>query len=166
MRIMRRRCRGIDGCTLQHDQALTLSLAGSFTSMMNAAPLHPISSRSAPNPCGHDLRCTSKVVEVPVVRRIPFALGDSGSLRPVAGDEAAGYGMRRRIAAVPDCQPLGHDGIWRVALHGEVVVRVVRCSALPGTGSHWQLLQMDDMTDEQLDIYEAALSGSHDGSHG
>ncbi len=103
---------------------------------------------------------------MPVVRRIPFAPGDSSPLRPVAGDEAAGHGMKRRIAAVPDGQPLGHDGIWRVVLHGEVVVRVVRCSALPGTGSDWQLLQMDDMTDEQLDIYEAALSDLHDSSQG
>lgn len=134
--------------------------------MMNAARLHANSSRPAPKPCGHDLRRTFKVAEVPVVRRIPFAPDDSSLLRPVVGDEAAGHGMSRRIAAVPDWQPLGHDEIWRVVLHGEVVVRVVRHSSLPGIAAHWQLLQMDDMTDEQLDIYEAALSDPRDGSQG
>ena len=78
---------------------------------------------------------------------------------PVAGDMAAGHGMSRNIAAVPGWQPLERDGIWRVVLHGEVVVRVVRHATRQGGGWRWQLLQMDDMTDEQLDAYEAALAG-------
>jgi len=160
-------CHGIDGCALQHGWALVPSSAELIIgTMMNAARLHTNSSRSAPKPCGHDLRRTFKVAEVPVVRRIPFAPDDSSLLRPVVGDEAAGHGMSRRIATVPDWQPLGHDEIWRVVLHGEVVVRVVRHSSLPGIAAHWQLLQMDDMSDEQLDIYEAALSDPRDGSQG
>jgi hypothetical protein len=67
--------------------------------------------------------------------------------------------MRCEIAAVPGWQPLERDGIWRVLLHGEVVVRVVRHATRQSGGWRWQLLQMDDMTDEQLDAYEAALSG-------
>ncbi len=67
--------------------------------------------------------------------------------------------MSRGIAAVPGWQPLEHEGIWRVVLQGEAVVRVVRHAMRQGGGWRWQLLQMDDMTDEQLDAYEAALSG-------
>jgi hypothetical protein len=72
---------------------------------------------------------------------------------------AAGHGMNCNIAAVPSWQPLERDEIWRVVLHGEVIVRVVRHARRQGGGWRWQLLQMDDMTDEQLDAYEAALSG-------
>lgn len=103
---------------------------------------------------------------MPVLNRVPFAPDASSPLKPVTGDKAAGYGVRRKIAAVPDWQPLGHDGIWRVVLHGEVVVRIVRCSALPGSVPHWKLLQMDDMTEEQLDTYEAASSSPHESGHG
>jgi len=164
-RALRRRCLGIDGRALLHGRALLPSSAELVIgTMMNAARPHLTSFRSAPKSCGRDLRCTSKVVEVPVVRRIPFAPDDSSLLRPVAGDEATGYGVSRSIAAVPDWQPLGHDEIWRVILHGEVVVRVVRHSSLPGVAAHWQLLQIDDMTDEQLDIYDAALSDPHGSS--
>lgn len=77
---------------------------------------------------------------------------------PVVGDTAAGHDMSCRIAAVPGWQPLERDGIWRVVLHGEVVVRIVRHVTRQGSGWCWQLLQMDDMTDEQLDVYEAALA--------
>ncbi len=93
-----------------------------------------------------------------VVCLISFAQSVRRS-RPVAGDMAAGHGMSRNIAAVPGWQPLERDEIWRVVLHGEVVVRVVRHATRQGGGRRWQLLQMDDMTDEQLDAYEAALSG-------
>lgn len=94
---------------------------------------------------------------MPVVCLMSFARSGRRS-RPIAGDEAAGHGMSRGIAAVPGWQPLEHDGIWRVVLRGEVVVRVVRHATRQGGGWRWQLLQMDDMTDEQLDAYEAALS--------
>ncbi len=70
--------------------------------------------------------------------------------------------MFRKIAAVPDLQPLASDGIWRVALEGESVVRVVRFRVEMG-GAEWELLAMGDMTDEQLDVYEAAISGIHEG---
>ena len=95
---------------------------------------------------------------MPVVCLISFAQSVRRS-RPVAGDVAAGHGMSCGIAAVPGWQPLERDGIWRVVLHGEVVVRVVRDATRQGGGWQWRLLQMDDMTDEQLDAYEAALSG-------
>ncbi len=82
------------------------------------------------------------------------------------GDLAAGHGMSRGIAAVPDWQPLERDGIWRVVTHDEVVVRVVRHATRQGLTWRWQLLQMDDMTDEQLDAYEAALSTPDADIHG
>ena len=99
----------------------------------------------------------AKVVEVAVVRRVSFAQNTARSSRPVVDDEAVGHGMHGRIAAVPDMQPLKRDEIWRVVLHGEVVVRVVSPARRQGSVWRWQLLQMDDMTDEQLDAYEAAL---------
>ena len=104
------------------------------------------------------LALPAKVVEVAVVRRVPSAQDTEHPSKPVVGDEAAGHGMSRRVAAVPDCQPLERDGIWRVVLRGEFVVRVVRHATRQGGCWRWHLLQMDDMTDEQLDAYEAALS--------
>ena len=115
--------------------------------------------RSAPHAC-------AKVVEVAVIRRISFAQDIGRPSKPSVGDHAAGHGMSGRIAAVPDVQPLERDGIWRVVLHGEVVVRVVRHATRQGSTWCWQLLQMDDMTDEQLDAYEAALSNADADSHG
>ena len=81
---------------------------------------------------------------------------------PVTGEQASGHGVFRRIAAVPDLQPLASDDIWRVALEGETVIRVVRFRIEMG-GARWELLAMGDMTDEQLDTYEAAVSGIHEG---
>ncbi len=107
----------------------------------------------------------AKVVEVSVVCLIAFAR----SVRrpgPVLGDLAAGHGVSRRIAAVPDWQPLERDGIWRVVLQGEVVVRVVRPATRQDSALRWELLRMDDMTDEQLDAYEAALSTADADIHG
>ena len=99
----------------------------------------------------------AKVVEMSVVCLTSFVQSVRRSM-PVAGDRAAGRGMNCNIAAVPGWQPLERDGIWRVVLHGEVVVRVIRHATRRGSDWCWQLLQMDDMTDEQLDAYEAALS--------
>ena len=104
------------------------------------------------------LQACDKVVEVVAVRRVPFAQDIGRPSRPVVDDEAVGHGMSGRIAAIPDLQPLEGDEIWRVVLHGEVVIRVVRHVTRQGSAWRWQLLQMDDMTDEQLDAYEAALS--------
>lgn len=104
------------------------------------------------------LHACAKVAEVAAVRRVPFAQDIGRPTMPVVDDEAVGHGMSGRIAAVPDLQPLERDKIWRVVLHGEVVIRVVRHVARQGSAWRWQLLQVDDMTDEQLDVYEAALS--------
>jgi hypothetical protein len=106
------------------------------------------------------LHACVKVVEVAAVRRVPCAQDTGRFSTPVVDDEAVGHGMRGRIAAVPDLQPLERDGIWRVVLHGEVIVRVVRPTMRQGSAWRWQLLQMDEMTDEQLDAYEAALSNA------
>ena len=86
-------------------------------------------------------------------------------LPPIAGEQASGHGVFRKIAAVPDLQPLASDDIWRVALEGETVIRVVRFHTEMG-GAKWELLAMGDMTDEQLDAYEAAVSGVHGGHPG
>lgn len=104
------------------------------------------------------LHACAKVVEVAVARRVPFAQDIGRPSRPVVDDDAVGHGMSGMIAAVPDLQPLKRDEIWRVVFHGEVVIRVVRHAMRQGSAWRWQLLQMDDMTDEQLDAYEAALS--------
>ncbi len=81
--------------------------------------------------------------------------------QPVVGEPTAGHGVFRRIAAIPDLQPLASDDIWRVALEGETVIRVVRLRS--GMGEpRWELLAMGDMTDEQLDAYEAAISDIHE----
>ena len=104
------------------------------------------------------LHACAKVVEVASIRRVSFAQDIGRPLMPVVDDEAVGHGRSGRIAAIPDLQPLERDEIWRVVLHGEVIVRVVRHSTRQGGARRWQLLQMDDMTDEQLDTYEAALS--------
>jgi hypothetical protein len=79
--------------------------------------------------------------------------------QPALGEHTAGYGVSGRIAAVPDRQPLSEDGIWRVTLAGESVGRLVRRDEQDcGSGvTGWQLLQLDDITDAQLESYEAAM---------
>lgn len=81
---------------------------------------------------------------------------------PTTGEQASGHGVFRRIAAIPDLQPLASDDIWRVVLEGESIIRVVRFRA-EMRGMKWELLAMGDMTDEQLDAYEDAISGIHEG---
>jgi len=81
--------------------------------------------------------------------------------QPVAGEQAAGHGVFRRIVAIPDVQPLASDDIWRVALEGEAVIRVVRLRSGMG-GARWELLAMGDMTDEQLDAYESAIADNRE----
>lgn len=77
-------------------------------------------------------------------------------MRPGVGEQAAGYGVSGAIVAVPELQPLGPDGVWRVTLAGEVFGRLVRLGE--GTsGRVWQLLQFDDVTDEQFEAYEAGM---------
>ena len=79
------------------------------------------------------------------------------ALRPAIGDRATGYGARGTVIAVPDCQPLAADGIWRVTLAGEEFGRLVRRGGREHDGETWQLLQLDDVSDEQLDTYEASM---------
>lgn len=158
---------GLTAVSLRHGQVPPMRPTELFMNLYGCSPAMLRLLQSEPKSRGLDVRCTSKVVEVPVTRRIPIVQDFLGSPRPVAGDAAAGYGVAGEIAAVPDWQPLAHEGIWRVALHGEAVVRIVRCSTQPDSTPHWALLQMDDMTDEQLDTYEEALSDlnqSGDGS--
>lgn len=77
-------------------------------------------------------------------------------MRPGIGEHAAGYGVSGTILAVPELQPLAQDGIWRITLAGESFGRLVRL-ADGGRGRMWQLLQLDDVTDEQFDAYDAAM---------
>ena len=79
------------------------------------------------------------------------------SSQPAVGDEAAGHGMSGRIEVVPGLQPLAAHDIWRVVLEGQPLVHVVS-GRVPHAGPRWRLLAMGDMTDEQLDAYEAAIS--------
>ena len=85
--------------------------------------------------------------------------------QPAVGEQAVGYGMFCRIAAVPELQPLAPYDIWRVALEREAVIRVVRSRAAQ-SGPRWELLAMSDMTEEQLDTYEAAVSDVQEGCPG
>jgi hypothetical protein len=83
---------------------------------------------------------------------------------PAAGDAAAGHGVSGTIAVIPDEQPLAQDSIWRVVLRGETFGRLVRHKEPGHGGAAWQLLRIDDLTDAQLDAYDAAMLGtSQDG---
>lgn len=75
---------------------------------------------------------------------------------PVPGDRAAGYGMQGLIGALRNRQPLAGDGIWRVSLRGEEGGRLVRRDERGG----WRLLQVDDLTDAQLEAYDEAMQPS------
>ncbi len=80
------------------------------------------------------------------------------TLRPTVGDHAAGHGVSGMIAVIPDHQPLAEDGIWRVTLAGEGFGRLVRSDDARGRRT-WQLLQIDELSDEQLDAYDASMHG-------
>ncbi len=73
-----------------------------------------------------------------------------GSRPPEPGERAKGLGMSGAVVAVPDQQPLAADNVWRVTLAGEPFGRLVE-RARDGA---WQLLQLDNLTDAQLDAYE------------
>lgn len=83
-------------------------------------------------------------------------------LRPTVGDHAAGHGVSGIVAVVPDHQPLASGGIWRVTLAGEGFGRLVRFDEEHG-GRAWQLLQIDELSDEQLDAYDASMHGQGEG---
>ena len=83
----------------------------------------------------------------------------SAVLRPAIGDHAAGHGVSGTIAVIPDHQPLADDGIWRVTLAAELFGRLVRRGIQEPDDRAWQLLQIDDLSDEQLDAYETSMHG-------
>jgi hypothetical protein len=80
---------------------------------------------------------------------------------PAVGEHAEGHGVSGTIAAVPERQPLADEGIWRVALEGEVFGRLVRRRDAQGRrgGAAWHLLQLDELTEAQLETYDAAMLG-------
>jgi hypothetical protein len=77
-----------------------------------------------------------------------------GPRRPEPGERAMGHGASGAVVAVPEQQPFAADNVWRVTLAGEPFGRLVE-RARDGA---WQLLQLDDLTDAQLDAYEATVS--------
>jgi hypothetical protein len=79
-------------------------------------------------------------------------LAATSSRAPAPGDHAAGHGLEGIVESVPDVQPLAHDHVWRVTLVGEECGRLV--TATPQGA--WHLLQLDELTDAQLDVLEAA----------
>ena len=87
----------------------------------------------------------------------PLSAAFSVVLRPAIGDHAAGHGVSGTIAVIPDHQPLVDDGIWRVTLAAEMFGRLVRRGIQEDDDRAWQLLQIDDLSDEQLDAYEASM---------
>ena len=76
---------------------------------------------------------------------------------PDPGERAAGYGMAGTIVAVHRVQPLSSDHIWRVTLAGEAYGRLVRFDGHRSSG-WWLLLQVDDLTDSQLETLDAVLT--------
>ncbi len=74
---------------------------------------------------------------------------------PSPGERASGHGLDGVVATVPACQPLAEAGIWRVTLAGESVGRLVS----PARGGAWHLLQLDELTDAELDVLEIATAG-------
>ncbi len=71
---------------------------------------------------------------------------------PSPGERAVGHGVEGVIAAVSTFQPLAAHQVWRVTLAGESFGRLVS----PRPDGVWHLLQLDELTDGQLDVLEAA----------
>lgn len=71
---------------------------------------------------------------------------------PSPGECASGHGLDGVVATVQAYQPLASDGIWRVTLEGESFGRLVRSTP----SGVWHLLQLDELTDAQLDVLETA----------
>ncbi len=69
-----------------------------------------------------------------------------GPRPPEPGERAMGHGVSGAVVAVPEQQPLAADNVWRVTLAGEPFGRLV---GRVRDGA-WQLLQLDDLTDAQL----------------
>lgn len=94
-------------------------------------------------------------------RSAAAALGSAavwlGPRRPDPGERAVGYGLVGTIVAVHPVQPLARDRVWRVTLAGEPCGRLVRSEGRRRAG-WWSLLQVDDLTDAQLELLDAALA--------
>ena len=60
---------------------------------------------------------------------------------------------------LPEYQPLAPIGIWRVALADESVRRLVRQDEQDYSSGQagWLLLQLDDLTERQIDFYGRAM---------
>jgi hypothetical protein len=87
-----------------------------------------------------ELRCTAAAVLSP--------------RPPEPGERAAGHGVSGAVVAVSKHQPLAADTVWRVTLGGERFGRLVG-RARDGA---WRLLQLDDLTEAQLDVLGAAAA--------
>ena len=85
--------------------------------------------------------------------RREFAELDREPEQPRPGEAARGHGLEGTISALRRRQPLARYGIWRVSLAGEEVGRLVG----QGEDGVWHLLQTDDLTDFQLETYDAAM---------
>jgi hypothetical protein len=92
-----------------------------------------------------------------VVADMPTATGNHEP--PRLGERSSGYSVFGTLAAVAEQQPLSAENVWRVVLAGEVVGRLVK-RAQDGA---LQLLQLAELTDAQLDTYEAVMSTSQPG---
>lgn len=88
--------------------------------------------------------------------------GAAVTRRPILGERGMGYGVSGKIASVAETQPLAGEGVWRVILAGESIGRLVRRDDQEheAGAAGWRLLQLDDLTETQLDAYEAAMSGA------
>jgi hypothetical protein len=73
---------------------------------------------------------------------------------PSPGERASGHGLEGVVATVLACQPLAEDDVWRVTLAGEPFGRLVS----PAPDGSWHLLQLEELTDAQLDVLEAATA--------
>jgi hypothetical protein len=71
---------------------------------------------------------------------------------PVRGEPASGHGLAGTVADVPRHQPLADEGVWRVTLVGEAFGRLARRAP----EGHWHLLELDELTEAQLDALDAA----------
>ena len=60
---------------------------------------------------------------------------------------------------MPEHQPLAPTGVWRVALAGESVQRLVRQDEQDYSSGKagWLLLQIDDLSERQVDFYGNAM---------
>ena len=75
-------------------------------------------------------------------------------LAPSPGEWASGHGVDGVVADVHAVQPLAEAGVWRVTLAGEPFGRLVS----PAPGGGWRLMNLDELSDTELDTLEAATA--------